>query len=93
MAEFKFCVLVAGLALPEYCKDGRIMVESNLFTPVSYKQRVREIAYGEVEEQEWPVTPYQVRVETSPSCQESWFHLCVDGVEVNWHIAGKGRST
>ena len=46
--NFKFAVLIAGLPVPEYYHDGKIYVESNLWTPVSYNQRVREMAYGEV---------------------------------------------
>ena len=68
MANFKFHVLVAGLPVPEYRKGRRVLIECNLFTPVSYKQKVRELVYGEVEEQEWPVTPYEVRVETTRRC-------------------------
>ena len=92
MADFKFHVLIAGLPVPEYHKDGRVLVECNLFTPVSYKQTVRELVYGEVEEQEWPVTPYEVRVETSSTCPFSWFRLYVDGVEVNGDVCGEGGS-
>ena len=43
-----FSVLIAGLPVPEYHQDGKVYVESNLWTPVSYNQRVREMVYGEV---------------------------------------------
>ena len=81
--KFGFSVLIAGLPVPEYLKDGRYYVESNLWTPVSYKQLVRELAYGEVEEQEWPVTPYQIKVYTLPQTPLSWLHVYVDGVKVH----------
>ena len=80
---FGFSVLIAGLPVPEYRKDGKVYVESNRWTPVSYQQRVREMAYGEVEEQEWPVTPYQVKIYTEPHCPQSMFDLYVDGSRVS----------
>ena len=46
--NFGFSVLIAGLPVPEYRHEGKVYVESNLWTPVSYNQRVRELAYGEV---------------------------------------------
>lgn len=88
--KFSFCVLVDGVELPEYQKDGVTYIESSLWTPVSYKQRVRELAYGEIEEQEWPVTPYQIRVTVQPFCPDSWYHIYVDGVKVDWHVLGSG---
>ena len=90
--NFGFSVLIAGLPVPEYQKDGRYYVESNLWTPVSYKQRVRELAYGEVEEQEWPVTPYQIKVYTQSHCPLSWLDVYVDGVRVSKHVLKGGES-
>ena len=46
--NFGFTVLIAGLSVPEYHHEGKVYVESNLWTPVSYNQRVRELAYKEV---------------------------------------------
>ena len=46
--NFEFNVLIAGLPVPEYHHEGKLYVESNLWTPVSYNQLVRELAYGEV---------------------------------------------
>ena len=86
--NFSFSVLIAGLPVPEYTKDGHTYVESNLWTPVSYQQSVREFAYGEVEEQSWPVTPYTIRVFTEPHCTLSWFDFYVDGVKVDWRVIG-----
>ena len=45
---FGFSVLIAGLPVAEYRQNGKVYVESNLWTPVSYKQSFREMAYGEV---------------------------------------------
>ena len=56
--NFTFSVLIAGLAVPEYRQDGKVYVESNLWTPVSYKQSVREMAYGEVRQIICPVLPF-----------------------------------
>ncbi len=81
--NFGFSVLIAGLPVPEYRKDGTVYVESNLWAPVSYMQRVRELVYGEVEEQEWPVTPYQVKIYTEPHCPQSMFCVYVDGVDTS----------
>jgi len=117
--NFGFSVLIAGLPVPEYRQDGKVYVESNLWTPVSYKQSVREMAYGEVrqiicpvlpfsetnyslsqlffapatqiEEQEWPVTPYQVKVSTQPHTPDSWYYVYVDGVKVHGKLLGAGR--
>ena len=47
-SNFGFSVLIAGLPVPEYHHEGKVYVESNLWTPVSYNQRVRELAYKEV---------------------------------------------
>ena len=86
--NFGFSVLIADLPVPEYTKDGHTYVESNLWTPVSYQQSIREYAYGEVEEQSWPVTPYTIRVFTEPHCTLSWFDIYVDGVIVDWRVIG-----
>lgn len=56
--NFTFSVLIAGLPVPEYRQDGKVYVESNLWTPVSYKQSVREMAYGEVRQIICPVLPF-----------------------------------
>lgn len=85
---FGFSVLVAGLPVPEYTKDGETYVESNLWTPASYQMSIREFAYGEMEEQKWPVTPYTIRVYTEPHCPLSWFDVYVDGVKVGWEVCG-----
>lgn len=78
--------------MPEYQRDGRVMIESNLFTPVSYKVRKRQIVDGELREHEFPVTPYQVRVDVKATVPKSLFRLYVDGVLVNWNIIGGGKS-
>lgn len=92
MADFSFHVLVFGLPMPEYQRGRRVMIESNLFTPVSYKVRKRQIVNGELREHEFPVTPYQVRVDVNPTVPMSLFRLYVDGVLVNWNIFGGGKS-
>lgn len=92
MADFSFRVLVFGLPLPVYQRDGRVMIESNLFTPVSYKVRKRQIVNGELREHEFPVTPYQVRVDVKATVPKSLFRLYVDGVLVNWNIIEGGQS-
>ena len=90
--NFGFSVLIAGLPVPEYQRDGKVYIESNLMTPVTYRQTVREMAYGEVEEQQWPVTPYQIKVYTSPYCPQSWYDVYVDGIRVGWNVLEGGRS-
>ena len=92
MADFTFNVLVFGLPMPEYHQDGRVFIESNLFTPVTYNLRARQMVNGELREHECPVTPYQVRVSTNALCQKSLFRLYVDGVLVNWSVFGKGKN-
>ena len=49
--DFSIQVLVGGSPIPEYEKDGRYYVESNLATPFSYRQQSTEVIQGEVESQ------------------------------------------
>ena len=79
-AFFGFHVTIGSQTVPEYVKGDVVYVESNLWTRVSYKQTVRELVQGEVEEQQWPVTPYKVEVEAKASCPQSWYFLYIDGV-------------
>ena len=90
-SSFAFSVLIAGIPLPEYTKDGVTYVESNLWTPVSYQQRVREVVYGEIEEQEWPVTPYQLLISAKPHCPQSWFEVYIDGAKVYGRVLNGGQ--
>ena len=65
--NYGFSVLVAGKALPEYQHpkdERRILVESMLWTPVTYWLDVSEYCKfsEEVERQKWPVTPFEIRV-------------------------------
>ena len=48
-----FCVeiLVGDCSIPEYTKNEQVYVESNLFTSVSYSQKVSEVVNGETETQ------------------------------------------
>lgn len=82
-AKFSFSVLIGGRPVPEYKQNDETYVESNLFTPYSYKQEVRELVNGEVETQEWPVTPYEVQVFLNPKMPTSWFDVFIDGVKVS----------
>lgn len=90
--NFSFSVLIADLPVPEYTHEGKVYVESNLCTPVTYRQLVRETVYGEIEEQEWPVTPYRVKVEASPHCPQSWYELYVDGTKVGKRVMQGGET-
>ncbi len=80
--NFSFSVVIAGLPVPEYEREGKVYIESNLYTPVSYQQQVKEMVYGEIEEQQWPVTPYQVKIQSMPHCPQSWYDVLVDGTVV-----------
>ena len=65
--NYGFSVLVAGRTLPEYQHpkdERRILVESMLWTPVTYWLDVSEYCKfsEEVERQKWPVTPFEIRV-------------------------------
>ncbi len=90
--NYSFCVLIAGLPVPEYDHDGKVYIESNLWTPVSYQQRVSEMVYGELEEQQWPVTPYQVKVQTRPHCPQCWYEVHVDGTRVGQTVLKGGET-
>ncbi len=61
---FGFSVLVGGKVLPEYHHNTRVIVESVLWSPVTYWLTVKEFckASEEIETQKWPVTPYEVKV-------------------------------
>ncbi len=66
-SKFGFSILVGGKELAEYSHpedSTRGMVESILASPVTYWLNVREYSsYSEeMEEQKWPVTPYQIMV-------------------------------
>ena len=87
-----FTVMIGGRDVPEYYKDEQYYVECNLFTPFSYKQEVRELVYGEVEVQEWPVTPYEVKVYLHPEEEMSSLVLYIDGVRVGTKIIKGGSS-
>ena len=89
--QFGFTILVGGTPVPEYRKDGRVFVESNLWTPFSYKQEVVEFVNGEKEVQSYPVTPYQLVLRVGPHCENSAFFVYVDGVQVTKLLLGKGQ--
>ncbi len=66
-SKFGFSILVGGRELAEYTHPAdstRGLVESILVSPVTYWLNVREYSsYSEeMEEQKWPVTPYQILV-------------------------------
>ncbi|XP_077982844.1 uncharacterized protein LOC144437711 [Glandiceps talaboti] len=81
-SEFSLNILVGDVQVPEYQKDGITYVESNLFTPVSYKVRTDEVVAGEIESQEWPVTPYQIKITANSMSSERYFKVFVDGSPV-----------
>ncbi|CAC5418375.1 unnamed protein product [Mytilus coruscus] len=81
-ADFRLNILVGDTLLPEYEKDGIVYVESNFFTPHSYKQQAEENVNGETEVQSWPVTPFSVCIETEPSSQACYYRVYVDGQKV-----------
>ena len=49
--DFTLQVLVAGTPIPEYFKEHKYYVESNLTTPVSYMRPTVEVVQGEIETQ------------------------------------------
>ena len=66
--KFGFTVLVGEKELPEYRHphdDTRVLIESMLWTPVTYWVEMKEYSKfsEEVEKQKWPVTPYEIKVE------------------------------
>ena len=66
-AKFGFSILVGGKELPEYTHpqdDSRVLVESILWAPVTYWMEIKEFCKfsGELEAQDWPVTPYEIKV-------------------------------
>jgi len=89
---FGFSILIAGRPVPEYLKDGRVFVESNLWTPFSYNQETEEYVSGERETQKCPVTPYQIMVHLAPHCETSVVFIYVDGVRVTKMILERGQS-
>lgn len=89
--HFGFVVLVGGVPVPEYDKDGRLFVESNLWTPFSYQQEVTELVNGEKEVQSYPVTPYQLLIRTGPQCEKSAYFVYVDGVLVTKVLLERGE--
>ena len=90
--HFSFSVLIGGVAVPEYYKDGKTYIESNLYTPVSYDREEREQVGDELEVQKWPVTPYQVLVRSGPLTEKSCYRLYIDGVKVGGVVLENGQS-
>lgn len=65
-------MLVGGQVLPEYQHpedNTRVLVESILWSPVTYWLSVKEYcrASEEMETQKWPVTPYEIKVKIRAS--------------------------
>ena len=90
--KFGFSVLVAGQSMPEYTKEGKVYIESDLCTPVSYYQEVEEFANGERECQRTPVTPYKLLIQLGPLCETSAMFVYVDGVQVARFVMEKNQS-
>ncbi len=102
-SKFGFSILVGARELAEYTHPAdstRGLVESILVSPVTYWLNVREYSsYSEeMEEQKWPVTPYQIlvcflllfvkllillQISSKAGCPFSVFKVFVDGVKVN----------
>ena len=89
--HFSFSVLIGGVAVPEYYKDGKTYIESNLYTPFSYDREEREQVGDELEVQKWPVTPYQVSVKSGLLSDKCWYNLYIDGVEVGETVLENGE--
>ncbi|XP_046561907.1 dentin sialophosphoprotein-like, partial [Haliotis rubra] len=89
--DFTMSILVGGVELPEYSKDGTCFVESNLFTPVSYNVHLEEEVQGETEAQSWPVTPYQIRVAAKSNTPYSYYKIYVDGQKASQVAVHPGK--
>lgn len=89
---FGFSILIAGRPVPEYVKDGRVYVESNLYTPFSYSQKTEQLVNGEMEIESTPVTPYQLLIRLAPHCEDSAIFVYVDGVLAVKFMLEKGKS-
>ncbi|XP_071087414.1 high mobility group nucleosome-binding domain-containing protein 5-like [Haliotis cracherodii] len=89
--DFTMSILVGGVELPEYTKDGTCFVESNLFTPVSYNVHLEEEVQGETEAQSWPVTPYQIRVAAKSNTPYSYYKIYVDGQKASQVAVHPGK--
>ena len=77
--------------MKEYQHGGETLIESNLFTSVSYESPVKEYANGELECQNWPVTPYEIQIDISPLAPStSWVYTYVDGTEVDRSVGRPG---
>ena len=91
---FGVSVLIAGRPVPEYAyaKEGRVYVESNLYTPFSYYQKTEQVVNGEVEIESAPVTPYQVQVRLAAHSESSAIFVYVDGVLASKFMLEKGQA-
>ncbi|XP_069132104.1 uncharacterized protein [Argopecten irradians] len=90
--HFTLSVRVGDTTLPEYNKDGVHYVESNLFTPFSYKQEYTEVIQGEHEKQKWPVTPFTIAVRGNPATPHSYYRVYVDGQVVKKMSVPPGKT-
>ncbi|KAK2143626.1 hypothetical protein LSH36_825g03027 [Paralvinella palmiformis] len=80
--HFTLSILIGGTVVPEYTKNDIHYVECNLSTPVSYKLPEADVIAGEIEKQEWPVTPYSLKIETHNLDETCYFRVLIDGVKV-----------
>ena len=78
--------------MPEYSKDGKVYVESDLYTPASYLQEMEEFVNGEKEVQRTPVTPYKLLIHLGPQCETSAIFVYVDGVQVARFVMEKNQT-
>ncbi|CAD5113620.1 DgyrCDS2783 [Dimorphilus gyrociliatus] len=82
--DFKLEILVNKQPIHEYVdnKTGKVFVESNLYSPISYLQKITEKIEGQTVTQNVPVTPYEIRLTTSNKARGQYFRIMVDGMKI-----------
>ena len=63
---------------------------NTLVSPTSVCQLMFSSLTPQIEEQDWPVTPYQIKVYTQAHCPDSWYYVHVDGVVSEWEVVHGG---
>ena len=83
-------VLVGGEQLEEYDHDGKCYVEMDLQHATSYDCDYEDETPHGMERSNWPVTPFQVRVQNDHPVDHFWAELRLDGAFVDQQLCFPG---
>lgn len=84
-------VLVGGATIEEFNCNGKTYVEMNLQHATSYDCEYIDNTPHGVEKSNWPVTPFQVRVQNDSPTEHFWAELHLDGEYVDQRLVSPNR--